>query len=90
MSNPKRYSFYAVIMHHIDGPDTAEIRFSRENDGMFVQWEDYARLKAEVERLRKAGDAMAELLFIEPGYIGSNKQEAVINWCKLTEGKPSV
>jgi len=46
-----------------------------------------ARLKAEVERLTKAGDAMAKLLFIEPRYIGSSKQEAVIEWCKATETK---
>lgn len=45
-------------------------------------------LQAEVERLTKAGDAMAELLFIEPGYIGSPKQEAVVQWCKLTDDKP--
>jgi len=44
--------------------------------------------KAEVERLTKAGDAMATLLFIEPGYIGSPKQEAVVQWCKLTDDKP--
>ena len=51
MSEPIRYSFYAVLTHHIDGPDTAEIRFQKEKDGLFVYWEDYARLKAEVERL---------------------------------------
>jgi len=56
--------------------------------GKWVSYEDYARLKAEVERLTKAGDAMAELLFIEPGYIGSPKQEAVVQWCKLTDDKP--
>jgi len=49
-------------MHHIDGPDTAEIRFSRENDGMFVQWEDYARLKAEVERLENNCDYLDKTL----------------------------
>ena len=57
-------------------------------DGKLCEYRDYARLKAEVERLTKAGDAMATLLFIEPGYIGSPKQEAVVQWCKLTDDKP--
>jgi hypothetical protein len=51
------------------------------------------RLKAEVERLTKAGDAMAELMFIDKDYIGSAKQESVVEWCKATdakEGKPSA
>jgi uncharacterized small protein (DUF1192 family) len=49
---------------------------------------EVARLKEQVERLTKAGDAMAKLLFIEPSYIGSPKQEAVVQWCKLTDDKP--
>ena len=49
--------------------------------------EENARLKAEVERLTKAGDAMAKLMFIDKDYIGSPKQEAVVEWCKATEGK---
>jgi hypothetical protein len=48
-----------------------------------------ARLKAEVERLTKAGDDMAKLMFIDKDYIGSPKQEAVVEWCKATEGKQS-
>ena len=30
-----------------------------DENGKFCEYRDYARLKAEVERLRKAGDAMA-------------------------------
>jgi hypothetical protein len=44
-------------------------------------------LQAKVERLTKAGDAMAELMFIDKDYIGSPKQEAVVEWCKATEAK---
>jgi hypothetical protein len=44
-------------------------------------------LQAEVERLTKAGDAMAELMFIDKDYIGSAKQESVVEWCKATEAK---
>lgn len=28
-------------------------------DGDWVRWDDYARLKAEIERLKEAGDMMA-------------------------------
>jgi hypothetical protein len=44
-------------------------------------------LQAKVERLTKAGDAMAELMFIDKDYIGSPKQEAVVEWCKATDAK---
>jgi DNA repair exonuclease SbcCD ATPase subunit len=44
-------------------------------------------LREEVERLTKAGDSMAELMFIDKDYIGSPKQEAVVEWCKATEAK---
>jgi hypothetical protein len=36
-------------------------------DGAFVSYEDYALLKAEAERLTKAGDAMADRLMYQ-GY----------------------
>jgi hypothetical protein len=51
MSEPKRYNFSATIVHHIDGEMTAAIKYNTEPDGLFVSYEDYARLKAEVERL---------------------------------------
>jgi hypothetical protein len=51
-----------------------------------------ALLKAEVERLRKAGDAMAEglLKYIEPtdGYL--TYLDCRANWTAAKEGKPSV
>jgi hypothetical protein len=59
MSEPKRFNFSATIVHHIDGETTAALKYHTEPDGLFVSYEDYARLKAEVERLTKAGDAMA-------------------------------
>jgi len=44
-------------------------------------------LEAKVAALTKAGDAMAELMFIDKDYIGSAKQESVVEWCKATEAK---
>jgi regulator of replication initiation timing len=45
--------------------------------------QENARLQAEVERLRKAGDAMADTLEVE-GYIGAIKY-----WHAAKEGKQS-
>jgi hypothetical protein len=56
MSEPKRFNFSATIVHHIDGEKTAAIKYHTEPDGLFVSYEDYARLKAEVERLRTGGE----------------------------------
>ena len=51
MSNPNRYHLWAALECHAFSKAEAVLRFSAEEDGMWVQWQDYARLKAEVERL---------------------------------------
>ena len=51
MSEPIRYNIKP-------GEEGYEIAVSL--GGEWVHYSDYARLKAEVERLRKAGDALAE------------------------------
>ena len=73
MSEPTRY--YAVI----SGAGEKEqqdifhpygVPFAAHPKGEWVRYEDYARLKAEVERLTKAGDAMHCFLI---GYIVENR-----------------
>ena len=65
MSEPKRYepstqcvepSYQAQMIE----PIVREVAW-----GNYVRFEDYARLKAEVERLTKAGDAMASKLELD-------------------------
>ena len=52
--------------------------------------ESHARLKAEVERLRKAGDAMAVLIKYEPGVNTFDPIPQVVkNWNAAKEGKQS-
>jgi len=46
MSDPKRYELYV------------DASLQAEEGGEWVKWDDYARLKAEVDRLTKAGDFM--------------------------------
>ena len=57
--------------------------------GNYVRYEDYARLKAEVERLTKAGDAMQDdLLFVV--WPWNQKRFPSINaWNAAKEGKQS-
>lgn len=59
----------------------AVIRSHERVDSLIV-----ANLKAEVERLRKAGDAMAD--HIETGWVC--RERALKGWNAAKEGKPSV
>lgn len=53
--------------------------------------EENARLKAEVERLRKAGDAMAKRTeFFQKRWDADELCQEVEAWNSAKEGKPSV
>ena len=54
MSKPKRYAFKVNEENDFD--------LIEHSNGEWVRYEDYARLKAEAERLTKAGDALADFL----------------------------
>ena len=49
-----------------------------------VSYDDYARLKAEVERLTKAGDAMRESIICG---TSSDDIQAVLEWDAAKEGE---
>jgi hypothetical protein len=55
VSQPKRYSLVASYY-------SSDAKMEAFEDGEFVRHADYAALKAAVERLRKAGDAVIEKL----------------------------
>jgi hypothetical protein len=77
MSDPKRYELYV------------DASLQAEEGGEWVKWEDYARLKAEVERLTKAGDVMAEDLkacYRAEGYDPGDS-ETLLKWNAAKEGK---
>jgi hypothetical protein len=75
MSKPKRY----------------HLEMQKADDGDWVLYEDYARLKAEVERLTKAGDELHAFLI---NYIVESRiSSAYLNkldddWNAAKEGKP--
>ncbi len=55
-------------------------------DGGWVSWEDYARLKAEVERLTNAGDTIIHILCKYVPRTGA--KYALMDWRAAKEGKP--
>ena len=81
MSDPKRYA--------IRGFSAALVE---EDNGVFVRYEDYARLKAEVERLTKAGDTMADAYLEEYRFntlmIPPIIPDEIEAWNAAKEGKP--
>jgi hypothetical protein len=83
MSEPKRFNFSATIVHHIDGEKTAAIKYHTEPDGLFVSYEDYARLKAEVERLTKAGDAIVDEFRIYLEQVNFNHTQRTMLWSQM-------
>ena len=59
------------------------------DDGKFVKWADYARLQAEVERLRKAGDEIIHEWSSGHGTDVENFTKALWVWAVAKEGKQS-
>jgi hypothetical protein len=55
---------------HLSAPKGGSAQMLRDPAGGWVSWEDFARLKAEVERLTKAGDEMVPF-FPETGRIAN-------------------
>jgi uncharacterized small protein (DUF1192 family) len=100
MSDVYRYEFdeNGVCYRKPDGPfvshdDYAALHYERIHDLNQIGGlqEENARLKAEVERLRKAGDAMAEAINLNDDvFDNQDKREAKAAWNAAKEGKPSV
>ena len=68
---------------------------TEQPNGNWVHHSDYSRLKAEVERLRKAGDAMASSIQfneeMSQDYNGPTiVHQSVKAWNAAKEGKPSA
>ena len=58
MSEPKRYQPVVQCVEPSYQAQMIEPKVMEFSEGEYVLHSDYARLKAEVERLTKAGDAM--------------------------------
>jgi hypothetical protein len=58
-------------------------------DGDYIRYEDYARLKAEVERLTKAGDELWEFAKLADTNAPKARRKALKDWNAAKEGKQS-
>jgi hypothetical protein len=75
MSDPKRYRL------------DPESYLAEHPQGDFIDYQDYARLKAEVERLTKAGDAMVSEWANGEEKDAKNFLKALTIWNAAKEGK---
>jgi hypothetical protein len=60
-----------------------------EEDGLFVAYQDYEKLKAENDRLRKAGDAMADILDKHERIVFGKPCAEAEKWNAAKDGKPN-
>ena len=68
-----RYHLWAALDVHAFSKAEAVLRFSAEEDGMWVQWQDYARLKAEVDEARRgSGAGMGVMLDLNNQLVAEN------------------
>jgi len=57
------------------------------NNTHYVRYEDYARLKAEVERLTKAGDEMEKVIWMAECIAGvEHTEKSSLAWNAAKEG----
>jgi hypothetical protein len=62
----------------------------QSSTGDYVLWEDYARLKAENERLRRAGDVVLLALWLGvDDYSKTEKEKAEDAWNAAKDGIPT-
>ena len=89
MSQPKRYRPIlnnrkeVVMAEDVSGDWTSLTEYYKLHDKTLTLASDNAALKAEVERLRKAGDALIRICEIHE----SNKDEYVIRWKAWQDAK---
>ena len=88
MSEPKRYTFEAKEVLDANGMVCfVGVSTLTHPMGKYVAYEDYARLKAEVERLTKAGDAMLSEWSSGDEKDAKNFLKALVIWNAAKEGE---
>ena len=84
----KRYYISGLHPHIWEHPEGEMVYF----EDYVTLWAENARLKAEVERLRKAGDAMATNIprMVTCQVTAHEAVDFMNDWNAAKEGKPSV
>lgn len=74
---------------HLSAPNGGVAQMLCRPEGQWVSWNEYEKLKAEVARLRKAGDKMAKTLEKDQQrYNGCPSPEAEMWWIARDGGCP--
>ena len=74
---------------HLSAPNGGVAQMLCRPEGQWVSWNEYEKMKAEVERLRKAGDKMAKTLEKDQQrYNGCPSPEAEMWWIARDGGCP--
>lgn len=79
---------------HLSAPNGGVAQMLRRPEGQWVSWNEYEKMKAEVERLRTAGDELAEAGSLagcsECFGLYERLEDALKAWTAAKEGKLSV
>jgi molecular chaperone GrpE (heat shock protein) len=92
MSDPKRYSRRDIydVTYQAAGDECLP---EPSENGEYVLWEDYARLKAEVERLTKQREKLIESAEVLFRFIGEELYGPIDHfeaaWNAAKDGKPT-
>lgn len=87
-----RYHLWASLECQHFSKAEAVLKFSAEEDGMWVQWQDYASLKEEVERLRASSFVTAvpveeyEKLKVEVERLTKSYSDALADFWAIHKG----
>ena len=93
MNTPNRYHLWAAIECHAFSIAEAVLKFSAEEDGMWVQWQDYARIKADAQVILKhleEASADCARLKAEVERLTAEKDQAECDYDNCQKRKVSI
>lgn len=76
---------------HLSAPNGGIAQMLCRPEGQWVSWNEYEKLKAEVERIRKAGDAMADAFVdcLVSQRLFPSESPSLKRWIDAKKGNPN-